>query len=256
LAYGQEIVLKSQVKGQLSNVSYMPTYKTKAIVLSSYPYRDYDRIVTFFSGEFGKIDARARGLRKITSKLAGHLEPFIETELLLANGRRWDILAGSRTINPRIALRADIEKLSAASVCAEAVKLVARPMSQEPRYFSLLCQVFEEIEKTDSALKYREIVLSFLWKMIFVSGFGPEIDHCIQCRKSVVSGSFSFEGGGMLCKLCQSRDIMSQEIDERGVEELKSFELAGASSQGISERFWKTIIDYQALRSLEFFGVL
>lgn len=234
----------------------MATYKTKAIVLSSYPYREYDRIVTFFSGEFGKIDARARGSRKITSKLAGHIEPFIETELLLANGRRWDILAGSRTINPRIDLRSDVEKLSAASVCVEAVKLVSRPMSPEPRFFSLLCGVFESIEKADSSLKYREIVLSFLWKIIFASGFGPEIGHCIHCRKTIFIGSFSFEGGGMLCSMCQERDIMSKEVDERGLAELKSFKLSGLISQEISERFWKTIVDHQPLRSLQFFRVL
>ncbi|PIQ80173.1 MAG: DNA repair protein RecO, partial [Parcubacteria group bacterium CG11_big_fil_rev_8_21_14_0_20_41_14] len=49
----------------------MATYKTKSIILSSYPYREHDRIITFYSKEFGKMDARARGARKITSKLAG-----------------------------------------------------------------------------------------------------------------------------------------------------------------------------------------
>jgi len=235
---------------------FMATYKTKAIILSSYPYREYDRIVTFFSVEFGKIDARARGLRKISSKLAGHLEPFIETELLLASGRRWDILAGSRTANSRISLRSDIEKLSAASVCVEAVKIISRPMSPEPRVFSLLREVFENIEKADSFLKYRQMVLSFLWKLVFIEGFGPEIWHCIHCREKIDFGSFSFEGGGMLCKKCQNRDAMSKEICRKGVLELKSFELSGSESQEISERFWKTIIDHQPLRSLQFFRIL
>src|SRR3990167_2807405 len=126
----------------------MATYKTQAIILSSYPFREHDRIVSFFSDAFGRIEARARGVRKIGSKLAGHLEPFIKTELLLANGRRWDILAGSRTHDSRSEIRSDIVKNAAASVCVEAVKLATRPFFREYGLYRGLDRVLAQLGGT------------------------------------------------------------------------------------------------------------
>jgi len=234
----------------------MATYKTKAIILSSYPFREHDRIVTFFSGEFGKIEARARGLRKITSKLAGHLEPFIETELLLANGRVWDILAGSKTIKSREKLRSGVEKITSSLVCVEAVKRVAKPFSQDNRIYSLLSASFDAIEEAKSLKECSDIAFSFLWRISFLSGFGAELNTCIHCRKGIKSGSFSFEGGGMLCENCQNRDIMSKKVEEETLSELKSFYISTQGAREISELFWRAVIDSRPLNSLQFLRAL
>ena len=39
-------------------------YTTDAIVLRHADYRDYDRMLTLFSPEYGRIDAIARGCRR------------------------------------------------------------------------------------------------------------------------------------------------------------------------------------------------
>ncbi len=60
---------------------------TDAIVLKKGPLGDLDGRYTLFTKRFGKIVAKAKSSRKITSKLASHLEPgsivkvrFIETK--------------------------------------------------------------------------------------------------------------------------------------------------------------------------------
>src|SRR3989338_4947835 len=143
----------------------MATYKTKAIILSSYPYREHDRIITFFSEDYGRMEARARGTRKIGSKLAGHLEPFITTELLLAAGKHWDILAGSRTILSQPQIRGNIEILALASLCLEAVKLITRPLAADKRVFSLLQQTLLFLENPAANLAEKQAASErFLWQ--------------------------------------------------------------------------------------------
>ncbi|OJI07872.1 DNA repair protein RecO [bacterium CG10_46_32] len=231
----------------------MATYKIKAIVLSSYPYREHDRIITFFSDAFGKIEARARGVRKIESKLAGHLEPFIKTDLLLANGRRWDILAGSRTRDPRSIIRSDMVKSAAASVCVEAVKRATRPFSREYGLYQGLDRVLFQLEHAHKNGEESEIMSRFVWDLISQMGFAPELGRCIHCKSPVSSGAFSCEGGGMLCEACAPADVFADSVDGALLAQLASEEYAlDAHAQTIVKRFWNHVFEYPII-SWDFF---
>lgn len=230
----------------------MATYKTRAIILSSYPYREHDRIVSFFSDAFGRIEARARGVRKLGSKLAGHLEPFIKTELLLANGRRWDILAGSRTHDPRAAIRADIGKTAAASVCVEAVKRATRPFSREHGVYELLDQALLSVERARAASEEAHLATRFVWELISQMGFAPELGRCINCKRALAEGKFSCEGGGMLCEQCAPRDAFADAVDHAMLAQLAgSEEWLDEQAQTIVQRFWNHIFE-QSIASWDF----
>jgi len=49
---------------------------TRALVLNRRPLGEQDGLVSFFTQDFGKIVARARSIRKPTSKLSAHLQPL------------------------------------------------------------------------------------------------------------------------------------------------------------------------------------
>src|SRR6185437_12838312 len=53
----------------------MQEYVTHAIVLNKEPLRDQDGRYSLFTERFGKVIGKATSSRKITSKLAPHLEP-------------------------------------------------------------------------------------------------------------------------------------------------------------------------------------
>lgn len=53
----------------------MLEHYTTAIVLKVSPKGEIDSIVTLYTKDFGKVIAKAKSLKKITSKLAGHLMP-------------------------------------------------------------------------------------------------------------------------------------------------------------------------------------
>src|SRR3970282_2206589 len=59
-------------------------YKTEAIVLRGRRLGEADRILTLFTPTFGKIDAKAKGVRKTTSRMSGHLQPLTRCVLQLA----------------------------------------------------------------------------------------------------------------------------------------------------------------------------
>ena len=53
----------------------MQEYVTEAVVLDAVPSAELDVRVSLFTKKFGKLVAREKSVKKITSKLAGHLEP-------------------------------------------------------------------------------------------------------------------------------------------------------------------------------------
>lgn len=232
---------------------YMATYKTKAIILSSYPYREYDRIVSFFSEDYGRIDARARGSRKLASKLAGHLEPFIETELLLARGRHWDILAGSRTVSPQALLRERLELSAAAAVCCEAIKHIAKPLAPDARVWRLLRGTLAVLGDFPG----QDTVYRFLWRLAALSGFAPEIKKCIHCRRRVNEGYFSREGGGALCADCRGRDPLAVKMASRDLAALDGRQdNLSAPAREIIIGWWRAVVNHAPLKSWEFWESL
>ena len=73
----------------------MQEYVTDAIVLKKDPLGDLDGRYTLFTKRFGKIMAKAKSSRKITSKLAPHLEPGTWQRCALSRRRGLSLLMRS-----------------------------------------------------------------------------------------------------------------------------------------------------------------
>ncbi|MBI5306249.1 recombination protein O N-terminal domain-containing protein [Candidatus Wolfebacteria bacterium] len=65
----------------------MIEYFTEALVLDNEDMGEFDALITLYTAELGKVAAKAKSIRKISSKLAGHLQPlnFINARLIKKN---------------------------------------------------------------------------------------------------------------------------------------------------------------------------
>ena len=97
----------------------MREYVTDALVLAKEPLRDQDGRYFFFTKRYGKMVGKATSSRKITSKLAGHLEPgsfarvrFIERDGNGSNGNGSAQIADALKYGRAAAALGDLERLS------------------------------------------------------------------------------------------------------------------------------------------------
>lgn len=131
----------------------MQEYVANAIVLRKYPQGDLDGRYTFFTDRFGKLTGKAKSSRKITSKLAPHLEPgtLLKARFIEAHGTQIIDALKSGTIDLPLL---DLQFLS-----------MLLPEGQpEPELWDAL------IEKT------------FLWPhALAVLGWDPEGSRCATC---------------------------------------------------------------------------
>ena len=83
-------------------------YRTPAVILKRMDLGEADRIVTLYSRDVGKIRAVAKGVRRTTSRSAGHLEPFTLSDVMFAVGRELDVISQADTLESFRKVREDL----------------------------------------------------------------------------------------------------------------------------------------------------
>ncbi len=183
------------------NKDEVATYQTSGIVIRRFNLGEADRIITLLTPDHGKLRAVARGVRKIKSKLAGHLELFSDSKLMLARGRNLDVLTSAR-LDHYFDLTHDYELLSQAYLMAEMLdKLVAENVPS--------AGIYELAQKSLGMLELGEAwhlpELYFKANLLSQLGYSPSLTTCSTCHLALGGETnyvFNAEQGGVLHTRC------------------------------------------------------
>jgi DNA repair protein RecO (recombination protein O) len=189
--------------GRVSSMSAREhLYKSEAVIIKRSNLGEADKILTIFTPNFGKLRVVARGVRKVTSRLAGHVELFTRSQMLLAKGRNLDIVTQSETIDAFRALHEDLSLIARASYAAEMLdKLTPDALEAYPAYRLMVeaLQLMSTDPDADRVLRWFELqLLGYL-------GYAPELTRCVECGNELapVVNAFSPALGGVVCASCR-----------------------------------------------------
>jgi DNA repair protein RecO (recombination protein O) len=182
-------------------------YGTEGFTLRRTDYGEADRILTLFTPSYGKLRAIAKGVRKTKSRLAGHLEPFTRSQLLLATGRDLDIVTQAEGRERFERLAADFWSATAAWYVAELVDRFLEDADPHPRLYALFVETLRRLDAQAAepdharswlALRYFEL------RMLGELGYRPGLHHCVNCDQPLrpEDQGYSPEMGGALCTDC------------------------------------------------------
>jgi DNA repair protein RecO (recombination protein O) len=176
-------------------------YRTEAIILRRQVFGEADRLLTLYTPGLGKIRVLAKGVRKPTSRKAGHVELFTHATLLIAKGKSLDIVTQADTIDAFMPLRNDLARASCAYYLAELVDKSTEEGEENRRLFDLLLRGLFwlcEDEDTDLILRYFDLGL------LDYVGYRPQLFRCVRCGQDLGKGKVSFAPweGGVLCAGC------------------------------------------------------
>lgn len=178
------------------------SFRASAVVLRHSDWGEADRLLTLYTREQGKVHAIAKGARKVTSRKAGHLEPFTHVTLQLAKGRDLLIVTQAETVNAFLALREDLVKTGYAAYVLELIdRFTYEEEGGDSALFRLIIETLERIEKEpDSwlAIRYYEM------RLLDHLGFRPKLFECANCGREILAEDqfFSFSAGGAICPRC------------------------------------------------------
>jgi len=119
----------------------------QSIILSRRDFRENDQIISFYTLEHGKVEALARGVKKILSKNSAALEPFCFVEAEIIPGKKDLAHLGSVTpINIFKNIRADLEKSLMAGYLVKLIDKLIHPNEPDRRIFELLTGWLEWVD--------------------------------------------------------------------------------------------------------------
>lgn len=199
------------------------TLRTEAVVLRHSDYGEADRFLVLYTLERGKIRALAKGVRKIHSRKAGHLQPFTRVSLLLAKGRDLWIVTQAETLNAYLPIGASLERTSYASYVMELLDRFGYEEGENRGLYRLLIDTLQRISQEEdlfNAVRYYEI------RLLDVLGFRPQLIYCVNCQAEIQAEDqfFSPVLGGILCPKCANQDPAARPISMLALKYFRHFQ--------------------------------
>jgi len=243
--------------------------KASAIVLRSLDYGESDRIITFYTDNFGKLKGIAKGARRSKKRFPNAFELFSCSSILFSRSSRGlALVEGCDVTNYYSGIRSDLEGTLVASYFVDLVNQFTVEGKKSRSLFQLLHDFLGLLE-TGNCL---ETMMSlFELRLLKLTGFEPVLDRCAACRIPLddlraycdMSLMFNPADGGIKCPGCgfNNRDsfpvslgtiktlLMGKEMRLDKIDRLRFSEQAAFESREILNRFIRHILGKE-LRSL------
>jgi DNA repair protein RecO (recombination protein O) len=181
-------------------------YKSEAVIIKRSDLGEADKILTILTPHFGKLRVVAKGVRKVTSRLAGHVELFTRSQMLLAKARNLDIVTQSMTTDAYRPLHDDLSRVAHAYYAAELLDAMVPDAQESYPVYKLLVEalrILSEDGRPDRVLRWYEM------QLLGYMGYAPELTDCVQCRSEIAQtvNGFSAALGGVICTSCRRAGV-------------------------------------------------
>lgn len=160
--------------------------KTLSLVLKKQNIGETDRILTIISPTLGKKRVIARAVRKPLSKMAGHLDTLMLSQLILTDDPDLPKVTSAQLIQPFEQVRNHLAR----STQAQAVsRLVERVILEDVGSRPIFQLTVQALNRLNDDVGWSAVWLKFLFELAGSLGVRPEIDSCRRCGQPLVGDS-------------------------------------------------------------------
>lgn len=210
-------------------------------MLRSFRLGEADRVLHLYTFEHGRVGAVAKGVRKTRSRFGGRLEPFSHVELLLHRGRgELQTVTGASLVRAHDRTRAEPYRLQAGLVGLEAMLRLFTEQERNERAFLALTRFLDALDEAPSRAPARAaldpLVLSFQLKLLWLSGYLPHLESCVECGAAGGLVGYLPQAGGAVCAACDPGGIRLSPEGLRGISALVHASIADAPGTGLTDR--------------------
>jgi DNA repair protein RecO (recombination protein O) len=169
--------------------------RTRAIVLRRTDYGEADRILQLLTPD-GKRSVIARGARKEKSRLAGGIELFSVSDVLIHNGRgELGILTGARLLEYYDGLVKDLDLIEQGGELMRAVNARAEHVDS-PDFFDIVQQSFRAMQKRveEGSGRWKDVLRAW-WGLNLVKASGEDVNLSFDANgdKLVADGRYYWD---------------------------------------------------------------
>ena len=209
-------------------------------MLRSFRLGEADRVLHVYTADRGRVGAVAKGVRRTKSRFGGRLEPLSHVELMLHQGSgELQTVTGADLRASHHEAREDPYRLSVGLIGAEAMLRLFTDQEANERAFTALTRVLDRLDVTPSRAPAKPaldpLVLSSQLKLLWLSGYMPHLESCVEC--GAVEGLVGYQpaAGGAVCRDCGPGSIPLSPQGAQAIQTLVATPLADAGEAGLTE---------------------
>jgi len=199
-------------------------YRTLGLISKKEDRGETDRLFTLYTKDFGKIEILAKAERKIGSKLRGGLEIFNLVDLEFIQGKTHKTLTDVSLIDSFKNVKKDLGRLKVNYQIVEVLDTLVRGEEKDEEIWKLILDTFKKLDNPLLfATNYFLIRYFFIWNLLSILGYEPEIYRCFACQKKLFPGKlyFSSSEGGTVCALCAKKIKKLKIVDDNFIKILR-----------------------------------
>jgi DNA repair protein RecO (recombination protein O) len=218
------------------------SYTTEAVVLRSFRLAEADRVLHIYTADRGRVGAVAKGVRRTKSRFGGRLEPLSHVELVLYEGSgELHTVTGVDLRHSHRAAREDPYRLGVGLIGAEAMLRLFPEQERNERAFTALVRFLETLDRIPAPAPRRPqhdpLALSFQLKLLWLSGYLPHLDSCVECGAEDGLVGFLPGAGGAVCGPDAAPGTIPLSPDGiRGIRALVHSPMAEAHTAALTDR--------------------
>jgi DNA repair protein RecO (recombination protein O) len=185
----------------------MPYEKADAIAIRSSDYSETSRILVFYTREFGRLSALAKGAKRKGSKVIGQTDLLSHCEIVFASRGKagLHILTEANASEPFLAIRTELPRYYAACHAAELIHTMTAEADANPQLFDRFLGLLRTL---DRGIEPAIVLFAFEAHLLVLTGFMPELLSCVSCgaKNRAKTVAFSQRLGGIICPQCSPRE--------------------------------------------------
>jgi len=160
----------------------MPARVSEAIVLQTYPLRESDLIVSFFTRDAGKLRGVARRARRPKSSFGSGLERLSQVKMAYYSRENRELvnLNSCDLVQSQFSVLSDYAAAISLDYLAEISEQVLPASEPNEKFFRLLVAVLEHIRAGASGAVWRGVTYFTVW-VVKLAGLLPEMNVCLSC---------------------------------------------------------------------------
>lgn len=181
----------------------MGLHKTQGIVIGRRALGESDRLVDFYTRDYGRLRGVAKSARRTRSRFGSALELFTLGELVFFDTGRSELVRVDHfdIVHPFVRVREHLERLGQGAWVVECLTRLTADRDPQPALFGL---ALRSLRALDAGARPQRVATCFALRAVDLLGHRPRIDRCVECGRAYPfpGAALDVTAGGLLCGGC------------------------------------------------------
>jgi DNA repair protein RecO (recombination protein O) len=204
--------------------------KADALVIRQADFSESSRVVTFFSREFGRFSALAKGAKRLKGPFEAGLDLLSECRVVFIrkSAGTLNLLTESRLacrFQPQQpGLPDGLIRLYSGYYAAEILHGLTEDFDPHPELYQVTLDTLRCLELSDC--HPGSVILHYELSLLQQTGVLPNLSECVVCGAAVeLDGRYAHwvSQGGLLCSGCRSEEYAGTSVSATSIEILRRF---------------------------------